>query len=204
MLRLRQGQNRVINKEMMKNRTILAILGLCLVMSACSPTGVGNSPSGSSPSSDSSEAAAWSKVAELTNESNDMREVMKAKVGDRDVVAVLQWRPYNGRRDALQATWYGDMNSPPPTYVAESLIISVNGRGLMVPSSQTRYLCSQWMNTNPRLGLYLKGSSLCIYVTVGDGSDAWCASYIVNPETGALVSHNVERASKFHRKTKLR
>jgi len=132
----------------------------------------------------------WSKVPESANMVGDMREVMKAKVGDRDVVAVLQWRPYNGRQDALQTTWYGDMDSPPPTYVAESLLISVNGRGLMVPSAQTRYLCSQWMNSNPRLGLYLRGSNLCIYITVGDDSDAWCASYIVNPETGALVSHN--------------
>ena len=188
----------------MKERSILVVLGVSVIMSACSPTGGNNSSSNISSGPDPDEVAAWSKVPEITNMAGDMRDVMKAKVGDRDVVAVLQWRPYNGRRDALQTTWYGDMGSPPPTYVAESLLISVNGRGLMVPSAQTRYLCSQWMNSSPRLGLYLRGSNLCVYVTVGDGSDSWCASYIVNPETGALVSHKVERAAKFHRKTKLR
>ena len=189
---------------MMKNRSILIVLGISVIMTACTPTGVNQPSSGTSSGSNRDESMVWSKVPESANMVGDMREVMKAKVGDRDVVAVLQWRPYNGRQDALQTTWYGDMDSPPPTYVAESLLISVNGRGLMVPSAQTRYLCSQWMNSNPRLGLYLRGSNLCIYITVGDDSDAWCASYIVNPETGALVSHNVERASKFHRRTKLR
>ncbi len=186
------------------------MLSMGVIMAACSPSNVNHSPSGTGTiigtgsSSDRIEAAIWRKVPGITNIASDMREVMKAKVADRDVVAVLQWRPYNGRRDAMQSTWYGDMGSPPPTYVVESLLISVDGRGLMVPSAQTRYLCSQWMNNNPQLGLYMVGSNLCIYITLGDGSDAWCASYVVNPATGALVSHNVDRASKFQRKTKLR
>jgi len=50
----------------------------------------------------------------------------------------------------------------------------------------------------------LKGKNLCLYVTVGDGSDAWAASYIINPDTGALLSHSVERASVFQKRVKLR
>ena len=60
------------------------------------------------------------------------------------------------------------------------------------------------MNDAARLGLYLKGENLCIHVTVGDGSDAWIASYIINPDTGALLSHSVERASIFQKRVKLR
>ena len=198
----------------MKNRSILAIterglvlrlglgLGICLLATACAPTGVSNSSGGSGSSSDRGQAVVWSEVPEVVNMANDMREVMKAKIGSSEVVAVLQWRAYNGRRDALQTTWYGDMKSPPPTYVVESLLISVDGRGLMVPAAQTRYLCSQWMNNTPRLGLYLKGEDLCIYITLGDGSDAWCASYIVNLESGALISHQVESQRAFHRAVK--
>ena len=179
-------------------------------MAACAPSGGVNSAGGISGGLSGSlgynrdESAVWSKVPEVMNATNEMREVMKAKVATREVVAVLQWRAFNGRRDALQASWYGDMGSPPPTYVAESLLISIDGRGLMVPAAQTRYLCSQWMNDTARLGLYLKGENLCIHVTVGDGSDAWIASYIINPDTGALLSHSVERASVFRKRVKLR
>ena len=195
---------------MIKEIVTTVMLGFCLLMAACAPSGGVNSSGGISGGLSGSlgynqdESAVWSKVPEVMNATNEMREVMKAKVASREVVAVLQWRAFNGRRDALQAAWYGDMGSPPPTYVAESLLISIDGRGLMVPAAQTRYLCSQWMNDAARLGLYLKGENLCIYVTVGDGSDAWIASYIINPDTGALLSHSVERASVFRKRVKLR
>ncbi len=193
-------------KEIVTTTMLGFCLLFCLLIAACAPSGGVRSSGGTSgdPGRDRDEAAVWSKVPEVLNATNEMREVMKAKVADREVVAVLQWRAFNGRRDALQATWYGDMGSPPPTYVVESLLISMDGRGLMVPMAQTRYLCSQWMNDTARLGLYLKGENLCIYVTVGDGSDAWVASYIINPDTGALLSHSVERASAFRKRVKLR
>ena len=196
----------MIIKEKVTTTVLGFCLLFCLLIAACAPSGEVRSSGGTSGDSgrDRDEAAAWSKVPEVLNATNEMREVMKAKVADREVVAVLQWRAFNGRRDALQATWYGDMGSPPPTYVVESLLISMDGRGLMVPMAQTRYLCSQWMNDTARLGLYLKGENLCIYVTVGDGSDAWVASYIINPDTGAMLSHSVERASAFRKRVKLR
>lgn len=189
-------------KDIVTTTILRFCLLFCLLVAACAPSG-GVSSSGD-PGRDQDEAVVWSKVQEVVNATNEMREVMKAKVADREVVAVLQWRAFNGRGDALQATWYGDMGSPPPTYVVESLLISMDGRGLMVPMAQTRYLCSQWMNDTARLGLYLKGKNLCLYVTVGDGSDAWAASYIINPDTGALLSHSVERASAFRKRVKLR
>ncbi len=61
-----------------------------------------------------------------------------------------------------------------------------------------RYLAKRWMNESKSLGLVMKGSNLCIFVNLGDGAESWTASYVVNPSTGALVSHVVDDASDFH------
>lgn len=151
-----------------------------------------------------SRPGAWRQVPEVAHVVSDMREVLKAKVAEGEVAAVLQWRPFNGVKDAYQAVWYGDMGTPPPTYVVQSLIISIDGRGVMVPEAKTRYLCSQWMNDNPRLGLCMRGEDLCVFVRLGDGSQAWVASYIVNAQTGALLSHEVQDARSFRKAVRIR
>ncbi|MGB2186923.1 MAG: hypothetical protein ACPH5P_09645 [Akkermansiaceae bacterium] len=180
-----------------------AVLSACFVaLAACSP--VVKAPPVSGGGRLPAKAGDFSKVPEVSHVMDDMREVLKAKVGNNEVVAMLQWRPYNGLKDAYQNVWYGDMGSPPPVYVAQSLIISINGRGLMVPDAKTRYLCSQWMNDNPRLGLYLRGEDLCVFVRLGDGSQAWVASYIVNPQTGALLAHQVQDARSFRKAVRIR
>ena len=33
---------------------------------------------------------------------------------------------------------------------------------------------------------------------LGDGGEAWTASYVINPATGALVSHQVHDGPAFH------
>jgi len=178
---------------MIKNITLL---GLCALVAACVTSGAGSS--GSNMASGSGQAVAWKKVTGVTSTVNGMREVMKVKVDGRDVVAVLQWRSYNAAVDGAVTRWYGDMGSPPPKFVVDSLLISIDGRGVIVPNTKTRYLCSQWMNGLAHLGLYLKGKDLCIYLDVGDGAEAWSASYILNPATAALLSHNVQDGPSFH------
>jgi len=111
---------------------------------------------------------------------------------------VLSWRDYSAKLDAAVPKWYGDMASPPPKFVAQSLMISIDGKGMSVHQSKTRYLASQWMNESKSLGLVMKGSNLCVFVNVGDGAESWTATYVVNPSTGALVFHAVEDRSEFH------
>jgi len=181
---------------------ISGIIGVFFILAGCAPSTGGGPSEGIT--RDPGKAEVWHDVLGAVNTVDDMREVMKVKVGEREVVAVLQWRRFNPQRDALQAIWYGDMGAPPPMYVAESLLVSMDGRGLMIPASKTHYLCSQWMNANPRMGLYLRGTDLCVYVDVGDGSKAFSASYIINPDSGTLVAHRVEDRKAFHKAVKRR
>ena len=54
------------------------------------------------------------------------------------------------------------------------------------------------MNDVKHLGAYQSGEHLNIYVNVGDGSEAWTASYIIHLDTGALVSHKMYEGPEFH------
>ena len=174
----------------------MMLLGLSALVVSCATTGTGTRAVGIT--SSANQPGEWKKVAGVSNTVSGAREVMKAKVHGKEVVAVLQWRPYNTAMDGMITKWYGDMGSPPPRHVVQSLLISVDGRGLMVPASKTRYLCSQWMNDPARMGLYLKGGNLCVYLDLGDGAESWTASYIVNPATAALVAHYVDDGPTFH------
>lgn len=137
-------------------------------------------------------------VTGVTSKVTGMREVMTATVDGKEVVAVLVWRDYSPALDGVVTKWYGDMGTPPAKFVVKSLLISIDGKGMIVPQSKTRYLASQWMNDSTSLGLYMKGKNLCVYVDVGDGGEAWTASYVVNPATSVLVSHKVEDGPAFH------
>ena len=125
-------------------------------------------------------------------------EVMKCKVDGRELVAVLRWRNYNAKLDGAVKKWYGDMATPPPKFVVESLSVSIDGRGLVIPKSKVRYLASQWMNTQTSLGLNQRGKQLRVLVDVGDGAEAWTASYVINPSSLTLISHTVKDGPTVH------
>ena len=176
----------------------ILVLGLCALLTSCGSTGGGGSGGGGAAGGGQKTTESWKLVTGLTNTVTGKREVMKASVDGKDVVAVLSWRDYSAKRDGAVTKWYGDMASPPPKFVVESLSISIDGKGMIVPQSKTRYMASKWMNGVSHLGLYLKGKNLCFYMDVGDGAEAWTASYVVDPTTRTILSHDVEDASEFH------
>jgi hypothetical protein len=198
-----RGKKSKQRKAMNKNRALACITGCCAMVVACAPETEPLPRGSASAERIQTEPGVWSQVPGVVSTINEMREVMKAKVGENEVAAALQWRPFNARRDLAQAIWYGDMGSPPPSYVVDSLLVSIDGRGLMVPASKTRYLCSQWMSADPRLGLCLRGKDLCVYVNVGEGRKAWSALYVIDPETLALVDHRVETTRSFRKAANL-
>jgi len=126
------------------------------------------------------------------------REVIKASVNGREIIAVLTWRPYRADLDGKIATWHGDMTRPPPRFVVDSLALTVDGSTLPIPRSRTRSLCSQWKPELPSLKLFTSGNNLGLAVDVGDGAASWTSSYILNPATLSLLSHQVEDGPAFH------
>lgn len=175
----------------------ITVLGVCAVLTSCGSTGTGG---GSSAGGGEAAPESWKAVTGVTTTVTGKREVMKATVDGKDVVAVLSWRDYSEKLDGAVTKWYGDMASPPPKFVAESLLISIDGKGMIVPQSKTRYLASQWMNESKSLGLVMKNKNLCVFVNVGDGAEGWTATYVVSSSTGTLVSHVVEDGAAFHNK----
>ena len=126
------------------------------------------------------------------------RELIKASVNGREIIAVLTWRPYRADLDGKIATWHGDMTRPPPRFVVDSLTLTVDGNTLPIPRSRTRSLCSQWKPELPSLKLFTSGNNLGLAVDVGDGATSWTSSYLLNPATLSLLSHQVEDGPAFH------
>lgn len=176
----------------------LAMIGMCALLAACGSTGTGGGGSRLKTGGGQQAKPKPEAVRGVTSTVIGMREVLKAKVGEKDVVAVLQWREYSAKRDSSVGKWYGDMGTPPPKFVCDSLMVSIDGRGLVIPSSKTRYLASQWMNGTKSLGLLKQGSNLTLFVNLGDGAESWVASYTVNPNAGALVDHGIHDGPEFH------
>ena len=137
-------------------------------------------------------------VKGLSNEITGNREVMKASVNGREIVATLTWRPYRADLDGQVATWYGDMTRPPPRFVVDSLALTVDGTTLPIPQSRTRSLCSQWEPKIPKLLLFTSGSNLGLTVDVGDGAESWTSSYLLVPAPLSILSHQVEDGPTFH------
>lgn len=125
------------------------------------------------------------------------REVLKAAVNGRNLVAVLSWRPYHADLDGQVKTWYGDMGEPPPRFVVDSLRLTVDQRTVRIPWARTRSLCSQWKPKLPSLSLLTSGSNLGLTVSVGDGAESWTSSYLINPTSLRLLSHQVEDGPTF-------
>lgn len=72
--------------------------------------------------------------------------------------------------------------------------------GLPIPRSRTRSLCSQRATLEPqfpKLALFTAGSNLGLTVGVGDGAESWTASYLLDPATLTLLSHQVEDGPTF-------
>lgn len=179
----------------------ISVLGLCALLTSCGSTGGGGSGGGAAGGGQAT-TESWKAVPGVTTTVTGKREVMKATVDGKEVVAVLSWRVYSVDLDAAVPKWYGDMASPPPKFVAQSLMISIDGKGMVVPQPKIRYLASQWMNESKSLGLVMKGKNLCVFVNAGDGAESWTASYVVNPSTGSLVSHAVEDGPEFHNRVR--
>jgi len=134
----------------------------------------------------------------LSHKITGPREVIKASVNGREIIAVLTWRPYRADLDGKIATWHGDMTRPPPRFVVDSLTLTVDGSTLPIPRSRTRSLCSQWKPELPSLKLFTSGNNLGLAVDVGDGATSWTSSYLLNPATLSLLSHQVEDGPAFH------
>ena len=136
-------------------------------------------------------------VPQLSRRVTGDREVLKASVDGRNVVAVLSWRPYHADLDGQVKKWYGDMGEPPPRFVVDSLRLTVDQRTLRIPWTRTRSLCSQWKPKLPSMSLLTSGSNLGLTVSVGDGAEGWTSSYLINPASLRLLSHQVEDGPTF-------
>lgn len=178
----------------MKKPYLAAVPAFVLFVASCDPTTT-KKPAGSTAEQ---APAVMKEVPGADSTLSGPREILRAKSGSKEVMAVLTWRPYDAAKDASIAKWYGDMSTPPPKFVVDSLIISVDGRGTLVPRSKFGYLCSQWSNASKSLGLVTHGNNLCVYVNVGDGAEAWTASYVISSSTGSLISHQVHDGPEFH------
>ncbi len=137
-------------------------------------------------------------VRQLSRRVNGDREILKASVDGRKLVAVLSWRPYHADLDGQVPKWFGDMNRRPPRFVVDSLTLTVDGKAFRIPWSRTRVLCSQWSPKKACLLLYTSGKNVGLTVDVGDGSEAWTSSYLIDPATLRLLSHEVEDCAAFH------
>lgn len=165
------------------------LAGVCVAMVACSPTANSGGAGGQT-----EEVASWKNVEGVSKKTSATGGELVAKVDGREVVAVIKWRPYNPASDGSVSKWYGDMGSPPPAYVVDSLVLAIDGKGVPISKSKYRNLCSKWMNqysANP-MSLHQDGKKLRLVVGVGDGAESWAAVYVFDPATGGLLSHSVE------------
>ncbi|BDS06848.1 hypothetical protein NT6N_18880 [Oceaniferula spumae] len=169
------------------------ITALCLSLASfsCAPTPAEKPEAARS-------TAATTGITPVSHTVTGKLEVMKFTSSGKEVIVTLQWRDYSNIIDPQVPKWYGDMGRPPAKYVVKSLTVSVDGKGIVIPEANYRYLASQWMNDVKHLGVYKSGNNLNIYVNVGDGAAGWTASYVINPAAGTLVSHQVIDGPEFH------
>ncbi|HCI92382.1 MAG TPA: hypothetical protein DHV60_07530, partial [Verrucomicrobiales bacterium] len=109
-------------------KLLFTVIGsaICLLVSCHQISGVNSG-------TPSNAVSQMTVVPGVDHQISGAREIMRAKFDDKDVVAVLSWRPYDIGTDTSVPRWYGDMGTPPPKLVVDSLIISVDGRGAVVP-----------------------------------------------------------------------
>jgi hypothetical protein len=172
----------------------IMILGLFSVVAACAPS------TGGSGGGDAATVQSWNRVEGVVEKTTAMGGEIIAKAEGREIFAVIKWRNYDATRDASVSKWYGDMGSPPPSYVVDSLVLAVDGKGISMPKSKYRYLSATVMNeysANP-MSFNQQGKKWRLLVDVGDGSEGWSAVYVFDPAAGTLLSHSVEDGAKVH------
>lgn len=186
--------------EMMKRLRFAGMCGLLAgLLVACAPSG-GGGASGTGSGAGAEPAAAPWKDVEVRRSATAAGGQLQAKVDGHEVVAMLKWRPYNPAVDGSVSQWYGDMGSPPPAFVVDSLQLSVDGRGVRIAKSQYRYLCAKTIHgvSVDALSLNQQGKKLRLLVDVGDGGEGWTAVYEFDPSKGALLSHRVGNGVEVH------
>lgn len=170
------------------------ILGLFSLVAACAPS------TGGSRGGDAEPAQRWNSVKGVVEKTTAMGGEIIAKSEGREIFAVIKWRNYDAARDASVSKWYGDMGSPPPSYVVDSLVLAVDGKGIPIPKSKFRYLSTTVMNeysANP-MSFNQQGKKWRLIVDVGDGAESWSAVYVFDPSAGTLLSHSVEDGPMVH------
>lgn len=166
------------------------ILGMFLALAACAPQG-GDQDEGKQESEVG--GGPWKQV-DAVKRADVLGGELVAKVAGREVVAVISWRAYDRQKDGAVGKWYGDMGLAQPDYVVDRLVVAVDGKGLSIPSSKYRNLCSIGMNdskANP-MSLNQQGGKLRLLVDVGDGGEGYSSVYILDPAAGKLVAHYVD------------
>ncbi len=123
----------------------------------------------------------------------ELRETATAKVDGRLIEVALTWRDYRSPSDDFQKIWYGDMGTGRPTFVAESLKLSVDGEMINIPRSKYKRLASQWPPSDGRgFELSRKDAQLRLEIHVGDGAHAWTAGYDFDPAAKILIGSSMK------------
>jgi len=149
-------------------------------------------------SSNKNESSELLRIASTSHHKDGMNEVMKFSASGKNVTVALIWRNYSTALDSSITTWYGDMACPPAKYVVKNLSISIDDRVVNIPVATYRYLASQWMNELKSLGVTKRGRNINIYINIGDGSESWVASYLIEPTSGTLIAHEMYDGPDFH------
>ena len=137
----------------------------------------------------------WHQVKETRAAGkNSFEGSVSGMVAGKKVVAEIKWRAYNPAVDAKVKEWYGDMASPPPSYVVSSLKLSFDGKEVPIAKEKYRGLCSKWEpeEKGERMDLHRKEDKFRLVVNLGDGGESWASVYEVNVNTGKLISHRLD------------
>lgn len=173
----------------------MMILGLCVAFSACTPP-----PTKEDRAPVPALVGTWQRIDDAKKITTAKGGEIVAKVDGHEVVAVIKWRAYDATRDAGVSQWHGDMGSPPPLQVVDSLVIAVDGRGVSLAKSQYRSLCSKWIRAdglNP-MSFNRQGNKVRLLVDVGDGGEGWTAVYVIDPAAGKLMTHVIAHGPDVH------
>lgn len=167
----------------------IMIIGFCVVLGACAPTGGG----GAQRVGGAGEAeVTWSEVPGVTHKALPMGSELVAKVDGREVVAVTQWRIYDPTKDAGVKQWQGNEGGSLPVYVMDSLVLAVDGKGVSLPKSSYRNLGAMMVSASvaPAISISQHEKKLRLMVDGRKGGLGWTASYVFDPAAGKLLSHS--------------
>lgn len=137
----------------------------------------------------------WHDAKQISRVDEGKTGSITYQIYDHKATAELSWRKYDAARDGQIKEWYGDMTTPPPAYVLDKLTLSVDGTPIPIPESKYRYMASQWkQNASGNTHFIMRDGLGCLLVTVGDGGEAYSATYVFDPVKKTLVHHSIEDA----------